>query len=113
MVIFLPFCYAKPHEPGYSKLWVQVFGCGNISYHTYGGAMEAARLSAAAKDLAEEQVEMILGSQPRPATATLEKTFLTELRAILTPFGARVSLTPNYGPVPVNPYSKTPWGNGR
>lgn len=77
------------------------------------GAMEAARLSAAAKDMAEEQVEMLLGGQPRPATSTLENTFLTELRSMLAPFGARVSLTPNYGPVPVTPYSKTLWGNGR
>jgi len=76
-------------------------------------AMDAARLSAAAKDMAEEQVEMLLGGQPRPATSTLENTFLTELRTMLAPFGARVSLTPNYGPVPVTPYSKTLWGNGR
>lgn len=76
-------------------------------------AKEAALLSAAAKDLAEEQVEMILGNQPRPMTAILENTMLTELRATLAPFGARVSLTPNYGTVPVNPYGKTLWGNGR
>lgn len=87
-----------------------------IGYLTDDGLrhpQQAAMLSAAAKDLAEESIEMILGGQPRPMTSQLENTMLTELRATLAPFGARVSLTPNYGPVPITPYSKTLWGNGR
>jgi hypothetical protein len=76
-------------------------------------AIEAARLSAAAKDLAEEQIERTLGSRPRPMTAVLERTMLEALRRELAPFGARVTTSSNYGKVPINEYRRTFWGNGR
>ncbi|MEO5976196.1 MAG: RHS repeat-associated core domain-containing protein, partial [Chryseolinea sp.] len=77
------------------------------------GGREAARLTAAAKDIAEELVEMKFAGKPMPMHSTLEKTFLTQLRSILKPYGARVSTESNYGPVPTMIYKKSIWGNGR
>ena len=74
---------------------------------------QAAMITAAAKDIAEERVELLLGNKPKPMTAALEKILLNELRAVLAPFGARVSLHPNYGPVPIKRYNRTLFGNGR
>ena len=75
-------------------------------------AGEAAQLTAAAKDLAEEAVEDIFASQPPPLGVTMEQTFLTQLRNFLQPFGGRVTTSPNYGNVPITSYSKTAIGNG-
>jgi hypothetical protein len=68
--------------------------------------------NAAAKDLAEESLETLLGNKKPPTSEEVLNIALKEFRKQLEPFGGRITKLPKYGNVPVHLYGKTMWGNG-
>jgi hypothetical protein len=79
-------------------------------------ASEAARLTAAAKDAAEEILESQVESSPPPSTdlqtQLMINRFFNILKSRVEAFGGRVTYRNNYGATSIRPYTKVLGGGG-